>query len=98
MGAPSATLVTQDRKIIPALTSIRFFAAVAVMMFHSGAGFSRNIGLPQYLVNALDNGYLGVTLFFVLSGFIITYSHYSDLRRFSIKAASHFYLAGASFF
>ena len=57
---------------IDALTSIRFFAAMAVVGFHSGStwigGFDE---VPQPIKNLMSNGYLGVTFFFVLSGFIL---------------------------
>lgn len=54
---------------IPALTSLRFFAAAAIVLehsipyFHLGTAFASKYVLIQ-----------GVTFFFVLSGFILTYS------------------------
>lgn len=65
-------------RAIPALTSIRFFAALIVLLFHYGAGFLARMGMPQPVVQFFQNGYLGVSLFFVLSGFIITYAHQGD--------------------
>ena len=60
------------RPDIPALTSIRFFAALWVVLFHI-----REIGLwtggtPLYQ-SIISLGYLGVGFFFVLSGFILVY-------------------------
>lgn len=63
-------------KIKP-LTGIRFFAAMSVLAFHYGAGFSDRAGFPSFVVTFLRNGYMGVSLFFVLSGFILTFN-YSD--------------------
>jgi len=63
---------------LPALTGVRFFAAMAVLLFHYGAGFSNRIHAPSPVSHLLHNGFLGVSLFFVLSGFIITYSHFSQ--------------------
>ena len=82
---------TQFRTAIPALTSIRFFAALAVMMFHYGAGFLARLGLPGPIVQFFENGFLGVSLFFVLSGFIITYSHKSE--SISRRFLADFYVA-----
>jgi peptidoglycan/LPS O-acetylase OafA/YrhL len=48
---------------VPALTGLRFFAAMYVVAFH----FAR----PTNAI--LSCGYLGVGVFFVLSGFILTY-------------------------
>jgi peptidoglycan/LPS O-acetylase OafA/YrhL len=64
--------------VLPALTGVRFFAAAAVLLFHYGAGFSDRIHAPSPVRHVLHNGFLGVSLFFVLSGFIITYSHFSE--------------------
>jgi peptidoglycan/LPS O-acetylase OafA/YrhL len=75
-------------RLLPALTGVRFFAAMAVLLFHYGAGFSDRIHAPQPIRQLLHNGFLGVSLFFVLSGFIITYSHFTEtltpgvIRRF----------------
>ncbi len=76
------------RRVLPALTGVRFFAAAAVLLFHYGAGFSDRIKAPSPLRHLLHNGFLGVSLFFVLSGFIIAYSHFTEtmsppvIRRF----------------
>lgn len=63
------------REQINALTSVRFFAALLVLNFHFGAGFLVRIGAPEPVVNLFHNGYLGVSLFFVLSGYILSYAH-----------------------
>jgi len=60
----------------PALTGVRFFAALAVLLFHYGAGFSARLGAPVFISNILRNGMLGVTLFYVLSGFIVSHAHH----------------------
>lgn len=62
---------------IDALTGIRFFAAFAVLIFHSGAGFLVRMNFPLFITTLIQKGYMGVSLFFVLSGFILTFN-YSD--------------------
>lgn len=58
-----------NRASIPALTSLRFFAALLVVIFHYGA-------TPALFPYGLSHfGYEAVTFFFVLSGFILTYAH-----------------------
>lgn len=58
------------KKSLPALTSLRFFAAAMIVIqhsagyFHVGETLTANYNLAQ-----------GVTFFFVLSGFILTYAH-----------------------
>ena len=50
-------------KYLPQLDSFRFFAVFLVIIYH---------WLPANRVNLIPNGYLGVTFFFVLSGFLIS--------------------------
>ena len=66
---------------IVSLTSLRFFAALYVLVFHSGAGFvGKAVPALSFLETFLGNGYLGVTFFFVLSGFILAHVYDGRLR------------------
>jgi peptidoglycan/LPS O-acetylase OafA/YrhL len=66
---------------LDALTSLRFFAAFYVLVYHSGGPALVASGrLPEFAVNFLSNGYLGVQFFFVLSGFILTYVYYGKIH------------------
>lgn len=56
---------------LPALTGLRFLAAFHVVLFH----YLDRDGLPRALANVLSSGPNSVTLFFVLSGFILAYSY-----------------------
>jgi peptidoglycan/LPS O-acetylase OafA/YrhL len=53
------------------LTSLRFFAAVWVVLYH----YWPNLGLERPEI--VSKGYLGVELFFVLSGFILSHVYLS---------------------
>ncbi|MGI4895235.1 MAG: acyltransferase family protein [Janthinobacterium lividum] len=61
---------------VRSLTGLRIVAAVWVLLFHwkftPGAEFS---GFKQALRPVLDSGYLGVDLFYVISGFVITLTY-----------------------
>lgn len=61
------------RKDIPALTSLRFFAALSVLLFHIKFVLVKSVG-NQYL---FTEGFLGVNFFFVLSGFILAHVYAS---------------------
>jgi peptidoglycan/LPS O-acetylase OafA/YrhL len=60
---------------LPALTGIRIFAAYYVVMLHTGAGYFGRHGAPGVVLRLLDKGYLAVSLFFILSGFILVYTY-----------------------
>ncbi len=59
------------REPIPALTGLRFLAALAVFIAHFGSPHLE--GFPRLITNLATSGFVGVGLFFVLSGFILTY-------------------------
>lgn len=68
-------LTAEKRSPLPALTGIRIFAAYYVVMLHTGAGYFGRHGAPNVLLGLLDKGYLAVSLFFILSGFILVYTY-----------------------
>jgi len=57
--------------LLRALTSVRFFAAFHVLLYHFFP-YYRDHGPLSWLIGS---GYTGVTFFFVLSGFILVYTH-----------------------
>lgn len=72
-------------KFIHALTGLRFFAAMIVVIFHSGASFAKAAGFPMPIWNFLLNGYVGVSVFFVLSGLILFHNYSNDFSNFDVK-------------
>jgi peptidoglycan/LPS O-acetylase OafA/YrhL len=72
---------------LPALTGVRALAALMVLALHAGQNF------PQFFTdNAfVQHGYLGVDLFFVLSGFIIAHVYLYALVSASGKALRVFF-------
>jgi len=61
------------RPRLPVLTSLRFFAAFHVVLFHLQA--TKIAFLTGPLANFASIGYIGVSFFFVLSGFILVYTY-----------------------
>lgn len=58
-----------------ALTSLRFFAALMVFLSHlSFLEKSDSVYLASFFGGVMKEGYIGVTFFFVLSGFILSYA------------------------
>src|SRR5438128_8931008 len=77
-------MTNPTRPHLAALTSARFFAAFHILLFHMGAmkGLTR---APIWLQTFASIGYVSVTFFFVLSGFILVYTYGGrdfDLRQF----------------
>ena len=69
-----AELIQPKRvKHLKALTGLRFVAALAVFVHHTRGHF----GLPK---SVFPLGAAGVSFFFVLSGFILTYVYYDRLK------------------
>ncbi|MCL4504900.1 MAG: acyltransferase [Chloroflexi bacterium] len=68
---------------IPALTGMRAIAAAMVFFYHWLFNIPDQWAIiPRAIVR---EGYLGVTIFFALSGFLITVRYYDDLRERSIS-------------
>ncbi|HEY1488880.1 MAG TPA: acyltransferase, partial [Micromonosporaceae bacterium] len=64
---------------LDSLTGMRFFAALAVVLIHVGGQFAR----APWLLTAESYGYIGVSFFFLLSGFVLTWSSaHTPARRF----------------
>ncbi len=76
------------RSEILALTGVRAAAALAVVIHHIGLPTSA----PEPLRNLAASGYIGVPLFFMLSGLVLTWN-YSSLTVSSGTRLWRFYLA-----
>lgn len=76
------------RRDIPSLTGVRGIAALWVVAFHAYATVFSVLGLPPVeTLPPLAGGFMGVDLFFMLSGFILGHVHGDDFRFYS--AAEH---------
>ena len=73
-----------------ALTGIRAFAAFWVVLYHFNIAPFYTSGFNA-LVPFLGHGYLGVDLFFILSGFVITHVHRRDFRTLQWPMIRRFY-------
>ncbi|WP_109481579.1 acyltransferase [Paraburkholderia sp. C35] len=78
----------QANGIVPALTSIRFLAALTVVLSHYRE--LELLNTPESFFNFVDGGRSAVSLFFVLSGFILTYTYRDEL---ATQSPHNFYVA-----
>lgn len=67
-------MASPSRPLLPALTGLRFLAALHVVAFH----VTPREGRPGWLGAFLDNGPASVTLFFILSGFVLAQAYLGE--------------------
>ena len=73
------TTSDQGRGDIKALTSLRGLAAMAVVLQHFSATAQWNT--DDWIPSIIPHGYMAVDFFFVLSGFIMSYTYLADFQK-----------------
>ena len=73
--------LTAHRRPLNALTGIRFFAAMFVVIYHSRVGAFFAVHGYAAVGRFFLNGFLAVPLFFLLSGFILAYTYEGQIER-----------------
>jgi peptidoglycan/LPS O-acetylase OafA/YrhL len=76
--APQAAAVSTRKPPLPALTGIRTLLALSIVLFHFTPP---HLGLLYPIIN---NGYVFVGVFFLISGYILTYN-YADRAKTLVK-------------
>ncbi|MEX0842611.1 MAG: acyltransferase [Xanthobacteraceae bacterium] len=84
---PTPATHPDPRGYLPALTGLRAFAALLVLVLHANQNFSNALSNNLLFVH---RGYLGVDLFFVLSGFIIAHVYMRQIVPLRAKALRFF--------
>lgn len=80
--------VSGDNRI-KSLTGIRWLAALSVFVSHVLVGPD----VPPLIMNISQKGYFGVTLFFILSGFILTITYFKKFEKMSFSNVYNFFVA-----
>ena len=81
-------MLSTKSRTIPSLTGLRFIAALMVFFSHF-----QTPGLYQPLSLTQQSGYVGVTFFFVLSGFIIAINYLEKFEKNPIQNTYSYLLA-----
>jgi len=69
------------------LTSLRFFAAIYVVLYHTMSVMVASVGCNSSIVHVLSLGYVSVSFFFFLSGYILSIAYLGRDRRLAAKRA-----------
>ena len=80
--------IHSDRRI-PSITGLRIAAALAVYASHIGPP----AGAPEFVNSFFLSGYCGVTIFFVLSGFVLSFNYFEEMRKPNPASVYDFLLA-----
>ena len=86
-GAPE---VAARRPLISALTGLRAVAAGCVVLFHYRSDVLALAPSLRPLHPLMDAGYLGVDVFFALSGFVLAYTYAESMGRWDARATRGF--------
>ena len=83
----------KERIFVPALTGIRAVAALWVLFGHYSSFLVNDFNFPSdsVLQPLFRSPYAGVDLFFILSGFIISYTYSKSFADRGLKASSKFW-------
>jgi peptidoglycan/LPS O-acetylase OafA/YrhL len=85
--------MSKGRGSIPSLTGVRGIAALWVFLTHFYGFTGRVFGMPSLMKSSfLFNGFRGVDLFFILSGFILMHVHATDFTTISWPALKRFFI------
>ncbi len=74
---------------LPGLDGLRALSVIAVVYYH--ASLTTQFGRSTWINNIIPVGAMGVTVFFVLSGFLITWLLQAERRRMRTVSLSRFY-------
>lgn len=88
--APTPAAVAARRPLITALTGLRAVAAVWVVLFHYRSDVLALAPSLRPVAPLLDAGYLGVDVFFALSGFVLAYNYAESMGRWGTAATRGF--------
>jgi peptidoglycan/LPS O-acetylase OafA/YrhL len=96
ISSPDARPRKDQRPMLNALTGLRLFLALNIMNYHFGLEQFKDA--PAWLRNIAEAGHVGVNLFFVMTGFVLSYVYLDvegerkvNVRRFWITRFTRLY-------
>ncbi|HEY4539882.1 MAG TPA: acyltransferase [Faecalibacter sp.] len=87
--------MSNAKNFIPALTGYRAIAAWIIFIYHFFPFKNVNHTYPEFISNIIYEFHIGVDMFFVLSGFLITYRYYNldkiDFKEYMVNRFARIY-------
>lgn len=83
----------KQNRYYPGINALRGLAAVLVVVQHAGLFASQTLGVPFTDLLKIDFGVLGVSSFFIISGFVIGLNRHLPTREFAMRRALRIYPA-----
>lgn len=71
--------MNKSKEKLDGVTILRFFAAFYVFIFHINMRVPVDLG--NIVNKTIGNGVIGMSMFFILSGFVLTYNYHNSLTR-----------------
>jgi peptidoglycan/LPS O-acetylase OafA/YrhL len=88
--SPEAQRPSPTKPLIASLTGLRAVAAVWVVLFHYRSDVLALAPALRPVKPVLDAGYLGVDVFFALSGFVLAYNYAESMRHWDTATTGRF--------
>ncbi|MDY3537914.1 acyltransferase [Riemerella anatipestifer] len=87
--------MNNNKLFFPALTGYRAIAAWMIFIYHFFPFKNPNHSYPQWIASVIWEFHIGVDMFFVLSGFLITYRYFNenpiDFKKYMVNRFARIY-------
>jgi peptidoglycan/LPS O-acetylase OafA/YrhL len=76
---------SSGREYLNGLSWLRFFLAVYLILFHTIRNYK---DIPEWLISATSAGYVSTSIFFALSGFVLTHVYHNEKGEVNVSKSS----------
>ncbi|MCU7571659.1 acyltransferase, partial [Riemerella anatipestifer] len=87
--------MNNNKLFFPALTGYRAIAAWMIFIYHFFPFKNESHSYPKWIANIVWEFHIGVDMFFVLSGFLITYRYFNenpiDFKKYMVNRFARIY-------
>ena len=92
MNKDQSNEIVKKSKRLTFIDGLRAIACIMIVVYHGVTVFVKTINKNEdFVFNIIHYGYLGVSIFFVISGFVMAYSA-SNIKIWDVKTLINFFL------